>query len=522
MTVQPLSPPQAAHRHPGDRAGGLATVVTPSLVAAVLAYFYVRHTPLVADLAAQTARGELFTRSGEVAWWTGWYGGIATSSYSLVTPGLLGWLGPVVLGAVSLVATPLAAIPLLRPARRPLAGGVVLALTAAADVATGRTTFAAGVVVALLSLSAAVRGRSRWAAGLAMLAVFTSPVAGLLGLLIAVSVAALTPLRRPWLCAGAGALAGLAALWWLAGGRGSGFQPFGATDFVLTLLAAGFVLVAPVGRILRGVALASCLAAVVAFVVPSPIGSNLTRIVLMGAAPAVIANARLRPRWLITATVLSAMLPGVLLVGSMVDASRPGSSEQFVAALRSQLAAEPLLRSHRLEVVDVATHWPSARLLPTVTLARGWERQADEELNPELYQGPALTPTAYRQFLDRNAVAFIAVPRDAPLDFGTVREAALIGAGLPYLTLSWSNASWELYAVRDPTPVVAAPATDVQLTDTGALFSVPRAGSYAVRVNWSSFLVVTGGTVSPTPEGDVQLQLTGPGTHQLHAVWRVP
>ncbi|MDX6200980.1 MAG: hypothetical protein QOJ83_480 [Frankiales bacterium] len=522
MTTQPLGPGQATRTVRGQQVGGLATLITPSLVAAVLAYFYVRHTPLVGDLAAQTAWGELFTRSGEVAWWTGWYGGIATSSYSLITPGLLGWLGPVMLGALSLVVTPLAAIPLLRPARRPLAGGVVLALTAGVDVATGRTTFAAGVVVALLALSAAISGRSWWAAVLGLLAVCTSPVAGLLGLLIAGSVAALTPARRPWLSVAAGASVGLAGLWWLAGGRGAGFQPFGVTDFVLTLLAAGFVLVAPVGRVLRGVALTSCLAAVVLFVVPSPVGSNLTRIVLMGAAPAVIANARLRPRWLLTATALSAILPVGLLIGSVADASRPGSTEQFVAALRSRLATEPLLRNHRLEVVDVATHWPSARLLPTVALARGWERQADEQLNPELYEGPALTPAAYQQFLDRNAVAFIALPRNAPLDFGTVREAALIRAGLPYLTLSWSNASWELYAVHDPTSVVSAPATDVQLTDTGAIFNAPQAGSYAVRVNWSPYLVVTGGTVAETADGDVQLQLTGPGTHQLHAVWRIP
>ena len=193
-----------------------------------------------------------------------------------------------------------------------------------------------------------------------------------------------------------------------------------------------------------------------------------------------------------------------------------------MTALRTQLAAEPLLRDHRLEVVDVASHWPSARLLPTVTLARGWERQADEYLNPELYQGPPLTATAYRAFLDRNAVAFIAVPRSVPLDFGTKREAALVAHGLPYLQQVWANADWRLYAVSQPAPVLGAPATAVRLTDTGAEFTAPAAGSYQALLRWSPYLVVDGGTVSRDPSGNLTVDVPRPGRYLLHAVWRLP
>jgi hypothetical protein len=495
--------------------------VIPAAVAVVLALWYAGHAPLVGDLAAQTARAQLFSRSGDVAWWTSWYGGLATSTYSLTTPALLGWLGPVLLGAASLVATPIAAFPLLQMGRRPVAGGVVLALAAAANVVSGRITFAVGVVAAVLSLSAAVRGHPWWAAALLLLTMFTSPVAGLLGLLVMVAVAIVTPRRADWLKASIGGLLGIATLWWLSGGV-TGYEPFAPTGLLYALGAAAVVLIAPVGRTLRGVAALTMVALVAAYAVPTAVGSNMTRLVLLGAAPAVVANARLRPHWLILMGLLAGVFPSGNLIGGLADASRPGSSEQFVTALRGRLSAEPLLRDHRLEVVDVASHWPSARLLPTVTLARGWERQTDEELNPELYDGPPLTATAYRMFLDRNAVAFVAVPRNAPLDFGTQREAALIAAGVPYLHQVWVDADWRLYAVSRPAAVVPAPATRVQLTDTGLTFTAPAAGIYAMRLRWSPYFVVKGGSVSQDAAGDLVVEVGQAGRYEVHAVWRIP
>ena len=268
----------------------------PGAVALALALLYVVYTPLVGDLAAQTARADLFSRSGDVAWWAGWYGGLATSSYSLTTPMLLGILGPVLLGAASLVITPLAAVPLLRRSARPVAGGVALALTAAADVAAGRITFAVGLVVALLALSAAVESRAWWAAGLATVAVLTSPVAGLLAVLVAVALAVERPDRRPWLALVAGGLAGVAFLYWLAGGVSTGVQPFDWVDLALALGGTGLVLVAPVGRPVRAVAALSAVALVAVYLVPTAVGSNLVRLVLLGVPPAVIANARLGAR----------------------------------------------------------------------------------------------------------------------------------------------------------------------------------------------------------------------------------
>jgi hypothetical protein len=496
------------------------SAVTPVLVALVLGIVYVRWTPLVGDLAAQMARAQLFQRSGDVAWWTGWYGGLATSTYSLISPALLGWLGPALLGAASLVATPLAAGPLLRRTPRPMAGGLMLTAVTAADVVIGRTTFAAGAAIAVLSLSATVTDRRRSAAVAGALATFTSPVAGALELLVVAGVF-LAKRDRRWLWPAGGAAVALLVLWLMAGG-GTGFEPFGATEMLPALASALGIAVLPVGPVVRRVALVTAAALVFFFLVPTAMGTNLTRLVLLGAAPAVAAQARLPRRLLALCLAGLMVMPTINVVGSLLEADQPGTDAAFVAGLQTRLAGESALHNHRLELVDVATHWPSSRLVPTASLARGWERQADEQLNPELYGGPALTAATYRQFLDANAVAFVAVPRKGSLDFGALREAALIGHGLPYLRQVWNDSNWNLYAVSAPRPIVSSPASAVSLMDTGVTFTAPAAGTYDVRLRWSGYLVADGATIKATPDGDTTVSVPAGGRYTLHGVWRLP
>jgi hypothetical protein len=499
------------------------SVTVPAAVALALALLYLFAWPRTADLAAQAARGELFSRAGDVAWWAGWYGGTSTASYSLTTPALLGLLGPVWLGAISLAATPLAALPVLALARRPLAGGVGLALVAAADVAVGRTTFAVGVVAALLSLGAASRGRGWIAAAFGLLTVVTSPVAGVLALIPATAAGIVNVRRRTaWLAAAAGILVGLLLLWLLSGGGVAGSQPFSAVDALPVLGTCLVVAISPVGRALRLTAALGIVAALGAFVISSPMGSNMARLVLLGAVPAVLANARLARAGLLLAAALAAVLPVTNLVGELMAANRPGSSQPFVAGLQNRLLATPGLAGERVEVVDVATHWPSTRLLPTVTLARGWERQADEALNPEFYRAGALSSLSYRDFLDRNAVGLVAVPTAVQLDFGSVAEAALIDQGLPYLHQIWSDANWRLYAVDRPAPAVEGAATNIRFTDAGLDFTAAAAGDYLLRMRWSPTLVVDHGTVERQSDNTVLVHLDQPGPARVHGVWQLP
>jgi hypothetical protein len=495
----------------------------PYLLAVAFAIGYLIAPPHTADLAAQTARAELFRRSGFVPFWAGWYSGIPTASYSLITPPLLGWIGPVLLGALSIVATSIVVVPLLRDARRPTVGAVFFVIAASLDVISGRTTFAVGVVFALAALLAAERRATIAALLLAALATAASPVAGVLLLVVATALVLMDPARRrAAIGIGVAVVVVLAAIAVLARGAGGGYEPLTRNSLLMALGTTLVVVIAPVGtRVRTGAAVALVLLLVV-FFVHSPIGANATRIAVLGAAPTVAAAARLPRRWLLAVVVVASLLPLAQLQNDLSRSRVPDFSRQYVAPLIAQLNAEPGERDHRVELVDTATHWPSTYLLPQVALARGWERQTDEARNPIFYGRAPLTAASYHAFLDRNSVDAVAVAVGVKLDFGAIGENALIASGLPYLREVWSNRNWRLYTVNRPMPIVAAPARVIRLTDTGLRLDVPRAGRYQLRMQWSPYLSVNSGRVKRAANGDVVLVLSTGGLHRVHAVWRMP
>src|SRR5207248_3071833 len=61
--------------------------------------------------------------------------------------------------------------------------------------------------------------------------------------------------------------------------------------------------------------------------------------------------------------------------------------------------------------------------------------------------------TTYRQWLDDNAVRWVALP-DAKLDYSGRREARLVRGGLQYLKLSWTGPHWRVYEVTSPHSLV--------------------------------------------------------------------
>jgi hypothetical protein len=495
----------------------------PVAVAVVLAAIYVVVAPHTSDLAAQTAREGLFRRSGFVAYWSGWYGGIASAGYSLVTPPLLGLFGAVWLGALSIVATAFVAGPLLRDSTRPRAGALALVAAATLNVTSGRTTFAVGVVVALGAVLAVERQRAWLAPLLAVVATATSPVAGFLLLVVAAALLVADPKRRREAAAmaiGVGAALGMIAL--LARGQSSGYEPFSRASLFMALGTALVVVLVPVGRRLRIAAAVTMAMLVIVYFVHTPIGANATRIAVLAAAPAVVAASRL-PRRALTAAALglAALLPLAQLHNDLQASNSDDTLHTFVAPLLHRLSDDPLTRNHRVELVDTATHWPSTYLLPKLVLARGWERQVDEALNPMFYGRAPLTAATYRAFLDRNAVAAVAVATGVPLDYSATREAALVHEGLPYLHEVWSNHNWQVYTVDQPWPVVSAPARVLRITDTGLTIDTPSPGRYLTRMQWSPYLTVNGGEVRRTRNGLVALNVTHIGKHHLHAVWRL-
>jgi hypothetical protein len=501
-----------------------ATRWSPYLVAVVCAALYLLDAPHTSDLAAQTARGQLFSRSGFVPYWSGWYSGIPTASYSLLTPPLLGVLRPVVVGALSILAVGATVPALLRDAVRPRAGAIFFVLAATIDVVSGRTTFAVGAALALAAVLAGERRRPVLTCVLAALATAASPVAGVLLLVAAVGfIVSDLPRRRQGLWLGAGVVVVLGAIAILSRGGTTGYEPLSRVSLLTACATTLVVLAAPVGHRVRAGALATIGLLVLAFFVHSPVGANATRIAILGAAPTVAAAARLGRRSLVIALALASLLPLIQLHDDLsASAHHFDTKRAFVAPLLTRLAADPITRDHRLELVDTATHWPSTYLLPDEMLARGWERQTDEARNPLFYGRAPITAATYRAFLDANAVGAVAVAKGVGLDYGAVTEDRLIAAGLPYLHQIWTDSHWTLYDVAAPTPIVSAPAHVVSHTDTGVTIDAPAAGSYALRLRWSPYLVVAGGSVSRTADGNVMVRLSAGGSYQLHAVWRIP
>jgi hypothetical protein len=80
------------------------------------------------------------------------------------------------------------------------------------------------------------------------------------------------------------------------------------------------------------------------------------------------------------------------------------------------------------------------------------------------------------------------------------REAEMVTAGLPYLTPLWSGPDWRLYAVQDPQPIVAPPATLVSQTASSLTFDAPEAGTVTLRVRHYRFLRV-GDRAALAPNG---------------------
>jgi hypothetical protein len=509
-------------------------------VAGCLAVFLLSGPPHVGDLAGQVARAQLFGRVGFVPWFAGWYAGIHPGGYSLVTPELMWWVGTTGVGAAALAGTEALGYFLLRcgGARRPAAGAAALTVFQLADLLSGRTTFAAGTVVLLAALLAVEKDRLIAAAALGVVVSATSPTAGLIGVLVGA-----TYVTAPWLssyatqhddrlaeqarpCHLRSSVAmtcgtGIALLFMVRLFPDYGYEPFGASEMLSAALTSVVMVMLPVGRLVRRGAVFSLVLVLASFLIHSAIGSNAIRMALLLSVPAVIASLRgQRPVILFAAGAL-VLWPATQLHGDLSHSSDPASHQAFYASLLTDLRSDPAVRDQRVEVIEPRNHWQVTYLVPTVTLARGWQRQLDTRLNPALYSSK-LTAGQYRAFLDRNAVALVAAPQHTRLDFGSYSEGQLVRRGLPYLHVIWSDQNWILYKVSDPMPVASGDGSVVTaLTQTGLRLTTTGPGTVHLRLRYTPYLIVTGGSVHHDANGQVVLHVDRGGTHDLHAVWSV-
>jgi len=424
------------------------SLLAPVALAAALALAYLAWAPASQDLAAATFRAELFERNGFQTFNELWYSGHNLLSYSVLYPPAAALLGVREAGAAGVVAAA-ALFALLARAhftpRAALLASLWFAAGAAAWLLTGRMPFLLAVPLGLAAVLVADRGHAAWAGALAALAALTSPVAGLFAALAGAALA-LTGERRTGLAIALGGLLPILVLnlAWPVGG----FEPFRFSALIaVPLLAVAVVWLVPERyRALRTGAVLYAALALLVFVVPNALGGNVTRLGALLAGPVMALVLWPRGRWVVLA--VSVPLLYWQLVAPVRDyrkaAGDPATERAFFAPLLAEL--ERLPPATRIQIPPTENRWEAAYVAPTQPIARGWLRQLESD-DFDLFTDSNLTPAAYRDWLARHRVGYVAVP-DADLDYLAEDEVELIDSGLPFLRPVWSGDGWRLYRVR--------------------------------------------------------------------------
>jgi hypothetical protein len=527
--------------------------IAPTAVAAALAAVYLLWQPPSLDLAAAEYRAWLFGHAGFAVWDAQWYGGHHLPGYSVVFPPLAHWLGPRVVGALAVVAAAalFERIAHSRCGERAWVGATWFAAGAATTLFSGRLTFALGLVPALGAIWA-LQKSTTWtdrvdrspgsadpdptgparrsakpvyaglAAALAVLTPLASPVAALF-LALAGTAYAVGERRASGLLVAGAALAPVAALAVVF--PEGGIEPFALSSFwpVLAVAAIALVLVPREERTLRISVVLYALGCTAAFLLDTPVGGNVVRLGALCAGP--LAALVLWPRRRTALLLLAPFLLWWQWTAAVNDVRTASGDPSVHAAYYAPLLAA-LDRAGaqggtagRLEIPFTRLHWEARHVAPHVPLARGWERQLDLKVNPLFYGdqtgAPPLTAARYRDWLDRMAVRWVAVP-DLRLDYSAQDEARLVARGLPYLRLVWRGAHWRLYEVRDPAPLADPPARVLQAGTDSLTLAVPRPGTIGLRVHWTPYWAIARGDACVEPAGDwTRLRVRSAGTIRL-------
>jgi hypothetical protein len=368
------------------------------------------------------------------------------------------------------------------------------------------------------------RGRWLWAGVLAALCAAASPVAGALLGLAGLTVALAHGSSRALLT-----LAGPAAVVVLAQaalfGEG-GYEPYPLLSFVATLLVLAAFLWAlpPAARLLRIGGWVYLLACVACVAVHSPIGSNVERYAVLLAGPLLLCARLTQSRRMTVWPALALCVIAVWVVWgpareTLAVAGSEATSSAYYAPLERFLAGvqAPPASPVRVEVPLTRSHWEAALLAPSVSLARGWDKQMETRYNRVLLSR-GLTAASYERWLDQQAVSYVALP-DVPLDPSSAQEGQLVRGGLPYLREVFKSAHWRVFRVLSPTPLLNGPGrlTSLGVDSFSLLARAP--GSFVVRVRFTRYWTLSSGVgcVSPAPGGWTAVSLRASGTAVIAA-----
>ncbi|MGX6601776.1 hypothetical protein ACWKSP_06515 [Micromonosporaceae bacterium Da 78-11] len=482
------------------------------------------------DLSAQVARAGFFTEHGYLPVDLRWYAGVNQLGYSLVSQPVMALLGVRVTGVLSVLGSAVLFAVLLRRtgAARPWPAALLGVVGLIGNLISGRVTYGLGVFFGIVALVALTSPRWRWVVVLpALLASASSPVAGLfLGL---AGVALLLSGRiADGLLVAVPAAVPLALSAGLFGD--GGWMNISHADAVRSVVTILLVAALVPARPVRLAGVLSALGVTAAALIHTPVGLNATRLVVMFALPVLAGYAALptrrftasrrMPVWAVAPLLLVVCVwqPPVV-VADVRDIGNPTASAAYFQPLLDRLGQETL--TGRVEVTPTRAYWEAARMRD-VPLARGWLRQADIDRNPLFFTtvpgaagtGVELTADTYRTWLTDNAVQFVAVP-DAELSWPGRAEAAMVTAGLPYLTPVWTDPHWRLYAVTDAQPIVAPPATLTGHTTATLTVQASAAADIVVRVRYYRWLKASGNAVVEPSGVWTLIRVPGPGVYTL-------
>jgi hypothetical protein len=489
-------------------------------VAAVLALAWLVAAPPTPDLGAALYRGRLFAEEGFALYDLGWYGGHHLPGYSLLAPAagwLLGVRPAAAVGAV-LSAALFERVATAHWGRSARPAVLLYAIATVTDLLIGRVTYGLGVAAGLGALLALQRGRPGAAVVLASACSATSPVAGLFLALAASAAFLARPRDRRPLGVAVAATVVVAALAILFPEGGAQPCPPGSLAAVLGGSALLVAVADPREGAIRIGGLLYALAGTLAFLLPTPMGSNVSRLGA-GFALALIAGlvatrpTRLRVRRTAVVAGCAALVAWQWWapVREVSKASDASYGAAYHAPLLAFLAGDAGATPVRVEVPFTRAHMEAVHVAPHRPLARGWQTQLDRKYNPLFYDDGALTAERYERWLRRNAVTYVALP-DAPLDPAGAEEAAIVASRPSFLLPVWSNAHWRVFRVRRAVPLVSGDATLISLGPEGFVLRATGVGEALVRVRFTPYWTATGGAcLSRAPGGwtAVTLRRTG-------------
>ncbi len=520
MSDHPPSRPRRASASATAALPATASGYIPVLVALLLAARALALGWRGGDLPGQLFRADLVRREGLVLWNSQWFGGHPTLDYSVLVPVLGALVGPVAVGVVSCLLSAALFDHLLRRhlGRRAHGASVWFAAGTICNLVVGRIAFAVGFALLIGAAVCLDHRRPASATACATAAALSSPVAAVGVVLAALGWASVD--RRRWRAAApviAGAVVPLALINSLYPTSGRfGFMGWAfAVD--LTVCAALLMASGRLSRVVRNTTVLYAVCVTVAFLVPSPLGGNISRFAQFVGGPLLLAAIPRHRRWRAVALAVAVPLTAwqwYPATDAIVLAGRdPSTKAAYYEPLVGFLTSPGTLRG-RVEIPPTRRHWESLYVANAVPLARGWERQLDIGYNPIFYEDGALDAASYEAWLRDNGVQYVALP-DGPLDDAGVAEAALIRRGLPYLRPAYSDAHWAVWEVKGAEPLVEGPARLVALEPDHITLALTGPGDVFVRVRYSERWALDGPGCIADDGGWLRLSDLRPGPVEL-------